>query len=129
MKLARLSLFYAAGYLVPAGVLLVAAPRLAFVMLLSSQPDAYGDPIPRMAGAVTLALGVLVVQTIRLRLDALHRTLVAVRVFLVAVWVWLYTRTGDRFFIILAVIVAVGMMLTAAGIVVDRRREALATPP
>jgi cytochrome c biogenesis protein CcdA len=76
VKLARLSLFYAASYLLPAGLLLVVAPRVAFTMLLSTQPDAYGDTIPRMAGAVTVALGVLVVQAIRHRLDALYPTLV-----------------------------------------------------
>lgn len=122
MKLSRLSLFYLAGYLLPSGAMLVLAPRLVFQLLFSSQPDAYGDVIPRMAGGLALALGVIVVQLIRLEIDALYATLVFVRAILVAIWFWLYARTHDPFFLILAGIVGFGALLTAAGILRDRKR-------
>jgi hypothetical protein len=56
MKLSRLSMFYLAGYLVPAGLMLLTMPRLVFVLFFSSQPDAYGDVMPRVAGALALRL-------------------------------------------------------------------------
>jgi hypothetical protein len=121
MTLRKASLFYLAGYLLPSGAMLVVAPKWVFTLLLSSQPDAYGDVVPRMTGALALALGTIVVQIIRYRLDMLHLTLVFVRLFLVACWIWLYGRTHDPFFVVLAIIVGVGMLLTATGIALERR--------
>ena len=43
----RLSLFYLAGYLIPAGLLLLFAPTFALRLLLSN--GEYGDVFPRMA--------------------------------------------------------------------------------
>jgi hypothetical protein len=122
MKLSRLSMFYLASYLLPSGILLVVAPRLVFELMFSSQPAAYGDVIPRMAGALAIALGIIVVQLIRLRIEALYGTLVFARVILVSIWIWLYARTHDPFFLILTGIVGFGALFTAAGILHDRRK-------
>ncbi len=113
-------MFYLAGYLLPAGVMLLLVPRFVFETFQSSQPEAYGDVIPRVAGALAIALGVIVTQIIRHRLDVLHATLVGVRVFLVAAWIWLYTRTSDPFFLVLAGIVAFGALLTLIGLIKER---------
>jgi uncharacterized membrane protein len=74
-----------------------------------------------MAGALTLALGTLVVQMIRLRVEVFYTTLVGIRVFLVSTWIWLYVRTADPFFLALAGLVGFGALLTAAGLVRDGR--------
>jgi hypothetical protein len=124
MKLSRISMFYLAGYLVPAGLMLLTMPRLVFVLFFSSQPDAYRDVMPRVAGALTLALGTLVVQMIRLRIETFYPTLVGIRVFLVSTWVWLFVRTANPFFIALAAMVGFGALLTVAGLVRDGRRPA-----
>jgi hypothetical protein len=129
MTMTRLSLFYAVSYLVPSGVLLLVHPRIVFELLLSTQPDVYGDVVSRMAGAVILALGLIVAQIIRLRAETLYSTLVGVRVLLVACWIWLYLRTQDRFFLLLAIVVGFGMSMTAAGLVVDRKRAQVAQAP
>ncbi|HUB09821.1 MAG TPA: hypothetical protein VMB50_22655 [Myxococcales bacterium] len=126
MSLSRLSLFYLVSYLVGAGVGLLAAPRLVFVLLGSTQADAYGVIVPRMVGALALALGTFVIQIIRWKLTQFYPTLVAVRVFLVAVWAWLFALTRDPFFVVLGAIVAFGALLTAAGLVLDRRARPVA---
>ena len=123
MKIARISMFYLVGYLLPAGVLLLVAPRFVFETFQSSQPESYGDVIPRVAGALAIALGLIVGQIIRFRLEMMHSTLVGVRVFLVGTWIWLYTRTHDPFFLILAAIVGFGAALTAVGLAVDKRES------
>jgi hypothetical protein len=123
-SLTRLSLFYPAGYLLSGGLMFLALPALAFRLFFSNQPQAYGDIVPRMAGALTFALGVLVVQVIRHRADALHKTIVGVRFFLVAVWLWLYVKGGDPFFVTLAVMVGFGIILSTVALVLDRRAGA-----
>lgn len=127
-RLTHLSLYYPLSYLVPAGVLFLAAPQLALKLFFSSQPQAYGDIMPRMAGALTLGLGLLVAQVIRLRLDALHATIVGVRVLFVAVWLWLYARSADPFFLALAALVGLGMILSAVALALDERRPPVGGP-
>jgi uncharacterized protein YjeT (DUF2065 family) len=112
------SLYYPAFYLTAAGLGLVLAPDLALKMFFSS--GHYGDVMPRMAGATTLALGILVVQIIRLRVEGLYATLVGARVMLCAVWLSLFFYTRDPFFLIVFVMVAVGMIWTAVGLLLDR---------
>jgi hypothetical protein len=119
-RLTRLSLWYPATYLLLGGTMLMTLPRLLFTLFLSTQPEAYGDVMPRMAGALTFALGVLVVQVIRHRVVAMHATLVGLRVFLVATWVALYVYGRDRFFLVLAAIVAFGAVLTTVAMAHER---------
>jgi hypothetical protein len=121
MKLTRVSMIYLATYLVSSGLPLLLAPDFAFKLLQSNSNGAYGDIIPRLAGAVILALGGIVVQIIRLDLHVLHSTTLALRVMLLSTIVFLYTRSGDPFFAIVAGIVALGMTLTATGLVLERR--------
>jgi len=128
MHRTRLSLYYLAGYLIPTGVLLVAAPDVAFKLLFAT--GQYGDAIPRLAGGVLLALGIIVVQIIRYRLDVLYPTTVGVRLMLLAVLGWLYARTGDPFFLIVTGVVGLGVLLTGTSLLLARRQppEASRTP-
>ena len=59
MKKARFSLFYLAGYLIPAGLLLLLAPTFSTRLLLSN--GNYGDGFPRLAGILLIGIGVLLV--------------------------------------------------------------------
>ena len=64
----QLSLYYLASYLLLGGIGLVADPRLG-LQLLMAEGD-YGQFMPRLAGGLMIALGILVVQVIRRRLEA-----------------------------------------------------------
>jgi hypothetical protein len=48
MKRTHLSLYYLVGYLLPAGIALIAAPKVALKLLLSN--GNYGDVLPRLLG-------------------------------------------------------------------------------
>jgi len=128
MHRTRLSLFYLAGYLIPTGLALVLAPDLVFKLLFAT--GQYGDAIPRLAGGLILALGIIVVQIIRHRLDVLYPTTVAVRFVLLAILGWLYARTGDPFFIAVFGVVGLGVLLTGGSLLLAMRqpRGASQTP-
>jgi uncharacterized membrane protein YoaK (UPF0700 family) len=115
------SLFYPAGYLLGTGACLMFAPRVALKLCFSSGD--YGDVMPRMAGVLVFALGILVVQIIRHRAEQLYLTLIGVRVFLCAGWVALYLRSHDVFFLCVFVVVAVGLVWTSVGYYIDRLHE------
>jgi hypothetical protein len=115
----RLSLFYLAAYLVGAGIALIFAPSIALGLLFAS--GHYGDVMPRLLGVVLLALGIVIVQIIRFRLEVLYTTTLIVRVFIVAVLVGLLVYSRDPLFISLLVVVGLGMVFTSASYLTDRR--------
>lgn len=119
MHRTRLSLFYLAGYLVPAGLALMIAPTFA-IELLGSNAD-YGDVLPRLLGVILFALGALIVQIIRYRLDALYPTTVAIRLVILTVLLILYLASDDPFFLSLFGIVGFGVLLTGLSYLRDRR--------
>ena len=122
LRLTRLSLFYLASYVVPAGLTLLFAPQLALQMMQSN--TAYQAEPLRLAGIALTSLGVFVVQMIRLRLEALYPTTLGVRVFILAGLGWLFASTGNPFFAVLMGIVGLGFVLTTAAFIADRRRPA-----
>ena len=77
MQRTHLSLYYLVGYLVPAGIALIAAPQFALKLLLSN--GSYGDVMPRLLGVVLLALGIIVLQILRLHAEALYSTTLIAR--------------------------------------------------
>lgn len=81
----------------------------------------YGDTMPRMAGALCIGLGVLIVQMIRLKIDGLYTTTVYIRFFFIAVWVWLCLRSGDPFFLSVAGVVGLGVVITGASLLLERK--------
>jgi hypothetical protein len=76
--------------------------------------------MPRLVGLLTMGLGILVVQVIRLGLAAIYPTIIGVRVFFVATYVGLYAMCGDPFFITLSVMVGLGVVLSALAFIKDR---------
>ncbi len=120
MRRTRLSFFYLAAYLVGAGVALVFFPALALKLLFSN--GNYGDVMPRLLGVVLLALGLIIVQIIRHRVEALYTTTLGVRVIIVSVLVALFIYSKDPLFISLTVVVGIGMILTGTSYLLDRRQ-------
>ena len=119
MKRTRLSLFYLAGYLLPAGVALMAAPQLALKLLLSN--GEYGDVMPRLVGVLLFALGLIIVQIIRFRVEVLYTTALGLRVIILAVLFGLDFYSRDPLFRVLIGIVGFGVILTAVSYLLDRQ--------
>jgi len=114
-------MYYLAGYLLFAGVALIIAPTFVLKLLLSN--GNYGDILPRLLGVVLFALGMFIVQVIRLRLTQLYTTTLAVRIVILAVIGYLYIASSDPFFLVLLAIVGLGVMLTGASYILDRARS------
>lgn len=120
MNRTHLSLYYLAGYLLPAGTLLLLVPDVATKLLLSNRT--YDDAPFRLAGVLLIGLGILVVQMIRHRLEVLYPTTIVIRLLICATLIWLYLRTSDPFFLVVLLVVVIGIGLTATSFVLDRRR-------
>jgi uncharacterized protein YjeT (DUF2065 family) len=121
MKLTWLSLFYETGYLLVAGIFLLAAPDTAFKLLFSN--TSYGDVLPRLFGTVLFAIGSVFVQIVRMHIEELYTTTIVVRIPLMAVNLWLFYYSGNPLFLTLFVIVTFGVVLTVTGYVLDRRNN------
>ena len=119
MKRTNLSLYYLAGYLLPAGTLLLLAPDFATKLLLSNRT--YDDATFRLAGVLLIGLGILVVQMIRYKLEVLYPTTVVIRLLISGTLIALYLRTSDPFFLVVLLVVVIGIALTATSYVLDRR--------
>jgi uncharacterized protein YjeT (DUF2065 family) len=110
--------------LLGAGIALIFVPSLALRLLFAS--GHYGDVMPRLLGVVLLALGVVIVQIIRHQLEVLYPTTLLVRTFIIAVLAGLLIYSRDPLFISLLVVVGLGMVLTGASYLSDRRTSAAA---
>ena len=122
MKRTHLSLYYLAGYLLPAGTLLLLAPDFATKLLLSNRTYDYA-PF-HLAGVLLLVVGILIIQIIRYRLEQLYATTLVARALISATLLWLYLNTGDPFFAVVLVIVLIGVALTGASFYLDRQAPA-----
>ena len=121
MRRTNLSLYYLAGYLVPAGLLLLFVPEFATKLLLSNRTYDYA-PF-HLAGVLLLVIGILVIQIIRYRLEQLYTTTLVARALISATLLWLFLTTGDPFFAVVLVIVLIGVGLTGASYYLDRQAK------
>jgi uncharacterized protein YjeT (DUF2065 family) len=120
MKRTRLSLFYLAAYTTLGGIGLLFMPALALKYMFSNGD--YGDIIPRGMGLALLTLGILIIQIIRNRAEALYGTTIFVRAFLlIPVMVWLYFKSSDPLFITLLCIISLGLLLTTISFFADKK--------
>jgi peptidoglycan/LPS O-acetylase OafA/YrhL len=110
MRLTRLSLYYVVSYLTVAGLALLLVPNFALTLLLSNGD--YGDIFPRFVGMTLLGLDVLVFQIVRLRVEQLYSTTLAVRIFFLVVLAALFVLSSDPFFLVVFAIVGVGVLVT-----------------
>jgi hypothetical protein len=119
MRRTRLSLYYLAGYLVPTGVLWLVAPRETFRLMLSNGD--YGNYVfPRVAGLLLLGIGILVVQIIRLRVEAIYSATLLVRAVFLVGFLGLYLSTHDPLFLVVLGVVGLGVLLTGTSYWRDR---------
>ena len=86
------------------------APELALRLLGAT--GSYPSSLSRLIGALLLALGMLIWQIVRHRVEPLYRFTLVVRTVLVATMVGLYLTSRDPLFLVLAGIVGLGMVLT-----------------
>ncbi len=99
MRRTRLSLYYLGTYLPIAGLALLFVPSFATKLLLSNRT--YDEEFMRLAGALLLAVGILVIQIIRYRVEVLYSTTLAIRLGLIVVLLWLYALSSDPFFLVI----------------------------
>jgi len=119
MRKTQLSLYYLVTYLSLTGLGLMWAP--ASTLRLLGATGAYDDAMPRFAGILMLALGLLVSQIIRFRLEQIYPITVWIRL---GIWLfvgWLYLRARDRFFVAVLGVVGLGILLTGAAFLAERR--------
>ncbi len=121
MKKTRLSLFYVAGYLLPAGVGLLFAPRMTLKLLLSNTD--YGDVLPRVVGMFLLGLFIIVTQVIRLRVEAFYSTTLIVRTFFCICVVFFYYISHDPLFLTMLGIIGFGVLLTSSCYAIERKQR------
>ena len=121
MNRTNLSLYYLVGYLLPAGALLFFVPEWATKLLLSNHTYDYA-PF-RLVGVLLFVIGILIVQIIRHRLEMLYTTTLLARALISATLLWLFIATGDTFFAVILVVVLIGVALTGASYLLDRRSE------
>lgn len=121
MRWTRLSLFYLMSYLGLGGLGLLAAPETALRLLGSTA--VYPAVLARFIGAFMLALAIVVVQIVRHRVAVMYPATLMARSVLLATIVFLYLESRDPLFLSIGAIVALGMLLTAAGLVAERRPQ------
>ena len=122
MNRTRLSLFYLAGYLVPTGLLWLAAPRETF-RLMFSNGDYGSDVFPRVAGLLLLGIGIVVIQIIRHRVEVLYPTTLLVRAVFIVGFLGFYLTTRDPLFLFVLGVVSLGVLLTGTSYLLDRARR------
>lgn len=121
MKKTHLSLYYLIGYLIPAGLALITAPQLALKLLLSN--GNYGEVLPRLLGVVLLALGIIVLQIVRLHAEVLYSTTLIARSVILVCLFGLYLYARDPLFLTLLGIVGFGFVLTGISYWLDQRSQ------
>ncbi len=120
LTVARRSLWYVVAYLIGGGLSFFFAPQLTLSLLMSNGD--YGTVFPQFTGLLMIALGLFVVQIIRLRLEMLYPTTILVRGLIFVCLVYLYVVSVDPLFLTVATIVGLGMVLTTASYTIDHSR-------
>jgi hypothetical protein len=122
----RLSLFYLGSYLAIIGFGLLLAPH-ATLGILQSNGD-YGDVFPRVAGMLMSGLGLSIFGMIRARSYELYPSTLFMRMYFIVCIVAFYMMTHDPLFLVLVAIVGLGLALTLASYLVDRKSGFNASP-
>lgn len=122
MNRTHTSLYYLITYLISGGLALLTFPRLTLKLFLSNAD--YGDVLPRFVGMLMMALGIIVMQAVRHRLEVLYPTALVVRSGMLPIMLGLYLYSGDPLFITLSVVFGIGVMLTGVSYYLDRRSKA-----
>ena len=119
MPKTRLSLYYLATYLLFGGFGFLLTPRQTMALLLSD--TGFDEMILRVLGMFMIGLGFLIVQLIRLRVNALYAsTLIMLGVFSICL-IAFFMMTYNLFFLIILVTVVIVVVLTGWSLFEDRK--------
>lgn len=110
MNKTRLSLWYVTSYLLGGGASFMLLPQLSATLFMSN--TAYPDIMLQAIGMFMVALGIIVLQIIRHRAEALYSTTLIVRTFISASLIVFFATTGNPLFLVLLGIVLFGLMMT-----------------
>jgi hypothetical protein len=122
----RLCIWYVAGYLVLSGVALLLAPRGALAAMLTNTD--YGNIMPRWVGMLSVAMGTLVGQIVRLRIAALYPLSFFMPAAMLVGFVGLYLQAANPLFLVVSAVVGVGVAATGTSMLLARAKAAAVTP-
>lgn len=121
MEKTRLSLYYLASYLTVGGLGFLLAPETFLKLFLSN--EIYPGAIVRLSGLLLLALGVLIIELIRLKIKELYPATLVARLIICTGLVFIYLDSGNPFFLVLLGIVGIGVMFTFISYQLDLRKQ------
>jgi hypothetical protein len=117
-KRIRLCIWYVAGYLILSGVALLLAPRGALAAMLSNTD--YGNIMPRWVGMLSVAMGTLVGQIVRLRIAALYPLSFFMPAAMLVGFVGLYLQSENPLFLVVSAVVGIGVLATGMSMLLER---------
>jgi hypothetical protein len=118
----RLCIWYVAGYLVLSGVALLLAPRGALAAMLTNTD--YGNIMPRWVGMLSVAMGTLVGQIVRLRIAALYPLSFFMPAAMLVGFVGLYLQSANPLFLVVSAVVGIGVAATGTSMLLARTNAA-----
>jgi hypothetical protein len=118
----RLCIWYVAGYLILSGLALLLAPRGALAAMLSNTD--YGNIMPRWVGMLSVAMGTLVGQIVRLRIAALYPLSFFMPAAMLAGFVGLYLQSANPLFLVVSAVVGIGVLATGMSMLLERTNAA-----
>jgi uncharacterized protein YjeT (DUF2065 family) len=124
-KRIRLCIWYVAGYLILSGLALVLAPRGALEAMLSNTD--YGSIMPRWVGMLSVAMGTLVGQIVRLRIAALYPLSFFMPAAMLVGFVGLYLQTANPLFVAVSAVVGIGVLATGISMLLQKANAAAVT--
>jgi len=121
MEKTRLSLYYLASYLTVGGLGFFLFPETLLKIFLSN--EIYPDAIVRLSGLLLLALGVLIIQLIRLKIEKLYPATLVARLIICTGLVFIYLDSRNPLFLVLLGIVGIGVIYTFISYQLDLRKQ------
>jgi hypothetical protein len=122
MNRTRKSPYYLAAYLLAGGLGLLIFPAETLKLLLSNGD--YGNIFPRLVGMFASGFGLNVLGIIRARAGALYSATLMVRSYFLVCLAVFYWMSHDRMFLVIIGVVVLGMVLTLASYLRDRKEAA-----
>ena len=121
-KRIRVCIWYVAGYLILSGLALLLAPRGALEAMLSNTD--YGSIMPRWVGMLSVAMGTLVGQIVRLRIAALYPLSFFMPAAMLVGFVGLYLQSANPLFLVVSAVVGTGVLATGMTMLLERTNAA-----
>jgi hypothetical protein len=118
---------FVVSYLFLTGLGLAIAPE-ATLQSMGSSVD-YGSIMPRWVGMFSLALAAVIGQVLRHKLTVLYPLGFFMPGAMLFGFLALYFKSGDKLFLVVAAVVAVGVVATGVSLWLDKKRAVLGDDP